>query len=85
MLPIRFESTDEGGRCAAGCHRAYEYNRREPLTYPTSPDPAPDPADIPATPTPEVDKTDISPELASAALTSTTLRALAQTLEGGVP
>jgi predicted CXXCH cytochrome family protein len=38
LLPIQFERTDEGGRCAAGCHRAYEYNRTTPVTYPTGPD-----------------------------------------------
>lgn len=36
-LPIEFERSEDGGRCAAGCHRAYEYNRTTPVVYPTSP------------------------------------------------
>jgi predicted CXXCH cytochrome family protein len=36
MLPIRFERLPDGGSCAAGCHRAYEYNRTTPIVYPTA-------------------------------------------------
>lgn len=35
MLPIKFERTDDGGQCAAGCHRAYAYDRVEPVVYPS--------------------------------------------------
>ncbi|MCA9294532.1 MAG: hypothetical protein KDA20_12035 [Phycisphaerales bacterium] len=34
QLPIKFEQLENGGRCAAGCHQVYEYNRLEPRTYP---------------------------------------------------
>jgi predicted CXXCH cytochrome family protein len=33
-LPIRYEALPDGGRCAAGCHRAYEYDRVNPEHYP---------------------------------------------------
>jgi len=33
-LPIRYESLQDGGRCSAGCHAPYEYNRRTPIAYP---------------------------------------------------
>lgn len=33
-LPIRFEPLPDGGRCGAGCHAAYEYNRVAPVAYP---------------------------------------------------
>lgn len=33
-LPIRFEALPAGGRCGAGCHAAYEYNRDKPILYP---------------------------------------------------
>jgi predicted CXXCH cytochrome family protein len=36
MLPIRFQRLPDGGGCAAGCHRAYEYNRITPVIYPTA-------------------------------------------------
>jgi predicted CXXCH cytochrome family protein len=36
LLPIQFEQLEDGGRCAAGCHRAYEYNRTTPVVYPTA-------------------------------------------------
>ncbi len=35
MLPINFESLPDGGTCAAGCHRAFEYNRVDPVAYPS--------------------------------------------------
>jgi len=35
MLPIHFVSLPDGGRCGAGCHQAYEYNRIEPVLYPS--------------------------------------------------
>ncbi|MCA8959369.1 MAG: hypothetical protein KDC38_02600 [Planctomycetes bacterium] len=34
MIDIKWEPTENGGRCAAGCHVAYEYNRIEPMAYP---------------------------------------------------
>jgi predicted CXXCH cytochrome family protein len=34
LLPIQFERTEAGGRCAAGCHRAYEYDRVTAVVYP---------------------------------------------------
>jgi predicted CXXCH cytochrome family protein len=34
-LPIGFNRTEHGGRCASGCHAAYEYNRVTPMEYPT--------------------------------------------------
>ncbi|MHC4413754.1 MAG: cytochrome c3 family protein [Planctomycetota bacterium] len=46
ILPIRFEKLDAGGRCAPGCHAPYEYNRVEPVTYPTVNGPAPWPAAV---------------------------------------
>jgi predicted CXXCH cytochrome family protein len=33
LLPIAFEKSDNGGRCAPGCHVPYEYNRLEPVVY----------------------------------------------------
>jgi len=33
-LPIRFEALATGGRCSAGCHAAYEYNRDRAVVYP---------------------------------------------------
>jgi predicted CXXCH cytochrome family protein len=33
-LPIKYESMPDGGRCGAGCHAPYEYNRVKPVTYP---------------------------------------------------
>ncbi len=41
LLPIRFEALADGGRCAAGCHQVFEYNRVEPMTYPTTPPESP--------------------------------------------
>lgn len=37
-LPIKYERLADGGRCGAGCHAAFEYNRVKPLTYPTQRD-----------------------------------------------
>ncbi len=36
-LPIRYERVEEGGRCAAGCHRSLVYNRSIPVVYPFRP------------------------------------------------
>lgn len=33
-LPIKFEATERGGGCAAGCHQAFRYDRDKPLVYP---------------------------------------------------
>lgn len=33
-LPIRFVALPTGGKCSAGCHAAYEYNRDQPIIYP---------------------------------------------------
>ncbi len=33
-LKIGYETLPEGGKCAAACHAAYEYNRVNPVTYP---------------------------------------------------
>ncbi|MCA9284608.1 MAG: hypothetical protein KDA22_05315 [Phycisphaerales bacterium] len=33
-LPIDYESLPDGGRCGAGCHRSFAYNRVAPETYP---------------------------------------------------
>lgn len=33
-LPIGYEKLPNGGKCLAGCHRAFEYNRVNPVTYP---------------------------------------------------
>lgn len=33
-LPIKYVSIDNGGRCSAGCHAAFEYNRVTPVVYP---------------------------------------------------
>ncbi len=30
-LPVGFEQTSTGGRCAPGCHRAYRYDRERPV------------------------------------------------------
>lgn len=38
MLPIKYERLADGGRCGAGCHRAFEYNRVSPVEYPATPD-----------------------------------------------
>ncbi len=35
-LPIKFETLPDGGRCGAGCHAPFEYNRVAPITYPAS-------------------------------------------------
>jgi predicted CXXCH cytochrome family protein len=37
-LPLKYESFADGGRCGAGCHMAYEYNRAKPVVYPTAQD-----------------------------------------------
>jgi predicted CXXCH cytochrome family protein len=34
MLPIKYESLAEGGRCGPGCHQSFEYNRVNPVEYP---------------------------------------------------
>jgi predicted CXXCH cytochrome family protein len=36
-LPIAWRGTETGGSCAAGCHRAYAYDRRDPVVYPVQP------------------------------------------------
>lgn len=36
-LPIKYERLTDGGRCGAGCHPAFEYNRVKPLVYPAAP------------------------------------------------
>jgi predicted CXXCH cytochrome family protein len=33
-VPIRFQATDTGGSCGAGCHRATSYDRESPVSYP---------------------------------------------------
>lgn len=30
-IPVRFEATDSGGGCMPGCHRAMEYDRKNPV------------------------------------------------------
>ena len=35
-LPIRFEALPDGGKCSAGCHAPFEYNRVKPVTYPAA-------------------------------------------------
>ncbi len=35
-LPIKYEALAEGGRCGAGCHAPYEYNRVTPVVNNTS-------------------------------------------------
>lgn len=32
-IPINFKSTQTGGSCAPGCHRAFKYNRQKPEDY----------------------------------------------------
>lgn len=32
-LPINFEMTQDGGSCAPGCHKQYEYDRVNPVVY----------------------------------------------------
>ncbi|MFG0283397.1 MAG: cytochrome c3 family protein [Phycisphaerales bacterium JB039] len=34
MLPIGYEQLPDGGRCGAGCHQPFEYNRTDPVAYP---------------------------------------------------
>lgn len=34
-LPIKYESLENGGRCGPGCHTGLEYNRVNPLIYPS--------------------------------------------------
>ncbi|MCC7147066.1 MAG: cytochrome c3 family protein [Phycisphaeraceae bacterium] len=36
MLPLNYQKSEDGGRCAPGCHLPYEYNRRQPVSYPAS-------------------------------------------------
>ena len=36
-LVINWQGTETGGSCAAGCHRSYAYDRREPVVYPVQP------------------------------------------------
>ncbi len=36
-LPIKYAQLPDGGRCSAGCHAAYEYNRVRPVAYPEKP------------------------------------------------
>ncbi len=36
-LPIKYERLADGGRCGAGCHPAFEYNRTTPVVYPPIP------------------------------------------------
>lgn len=57
MLPINFEKLDNGGRCAAGCHVRFEYDRVTPVQYPPRTDQA-DWSDVPARPAKEVDSLD---------------------------
>jgi predicted CXXCH cytochrome family protein len=33
-LPINFEKTATGGKCAPGCHLPYTYDRQSPVQYP---------------------------------------------------
>jgi predicted CXXCH cytochrome family protein len=33
-LPIKYEALAGGGKCGAGCHAAFEYNRTTPVVYP---------------------------------------------------
>lgn len=33
MLPINYQKTEAGGKCAPGCHLPYEYNRVQPVVY----------------------------------------------------
>ena len=35
-LPIGFEKTPTGGRCAPGCHKALAYDREHPTSRPTT-------------------------------------------------
>ena len=36
LLPIKYEPLPDGGRCAAGCHQVFVYNRVNPVVYPAS-------------------------------------------------
>ncbi|MCP4093980.1 MAG: hypothetical protein GY747_11075 [Planctomycetes bacterium] len=36
-LAIGWKDSVNGGRCAAGCHTAFEYDRLDPVTYPQGP------------------------------------------------
>jgi predicted CXXCH cytochrome family protein len=36
-LPIKYESTPQGGKCGGACHAPLEYNRVAPISYPPMP------------------------------------------------
>lgn len=55
-LPIAYEQTVEGGRCAPGCHVPYEYNRIDPVDYEPAETPAVWPANAPAPAKPGADR-----------------------------
>lgn len=38
-IKIDWQSTENGGTCAAGCHRSYHYDRVDPVQYPVRPVP----------------------------------------------
>lgn len=38
-MPIRYEATAEGGRCAPGCHESFAYSRTKPMTPTTQMNP----------------------------------------------
>ena len=40
QMPVRFTATANGGRCAAGCHREYAYDRLQPVDNQAGPAPA---------------------------------------------
>lgn len=37
-LPIRYQASENGGGCAAGCHEALKYSRTDPVVYPPRPE-----------------------------------------------
>jgi predicted CXXCH cytochrome family protein len=47
-LPINYEALADGGRCGAGCHAAFEYNRTKAIVYPAMKDGAWKGVDLPA-------------------------------------
>ncbi|WP_428939542.1 cytochrome c3 family protein [Fontivita pretiosa] len=51
QMPINFTRTATGGSCAPGCHKAYSYDRENPVQYTPPTQAPPAPATMPAAPT----------------------------------
>lgn len=47
QMPVTFSTTESGGSCAPGCHKAYTYDRVKPVNY-AAPAPTTQPSSVPS-------------------------------------